>query len=127
MSTVLHGASPCTTEPEPRRPAGTPATPGPASGPVVRGLPCWTADPELFFAEEPAAIDAAKQLCADCPIQAGCLAGALDRAEPWGVWGGELFDRGAIVPRKRPRGRPSNVDRARDAAWRTAHDLTSVA
>ena len=25
---------------------------------------------------------------------------------PWGVWGGELLMRGAIVPCKRPRGRP---------------------
>ena len=35
-----------------------------------------------------------------------CLAGALERGEPWGVWGGELLISGAIVPRKRPRGRP---------------------
>jgi hypothetical protein len=30
--------------------------------------------------------------------------------EPWGVWGGELFLRGQIVPRKRPRGRPRKHD-----------------
>src|SRR5260370_1204468 len=39
-----------------------------------------------------------------------CLAGALKRQELWGVWGGELFLRGAIVPRKRPRGRPRKTD-----------------
>ena len=42
-------------------------------------------------------------------MQAACLAGALDRAEPWGVWGGEIFDRGVVIARKRPRGRPRKV------------------
>ncbi len=37
---------------------------------------------------------------------AECLAGALERREPWGVWGGELFVSGVVVARKRPRGRP---------------------
>ena len=41
-----------------------------------------------------------------CRARLACLAGALDRAEPWGVWGGELLMYGAIVPHKRPRGRP---------------------
>ena len=68
-------------------------------------LPC-TDDPEVFFAESPDEVEAAKALCRECPARAACLAGALGRREPWGVWGGELFLRGAIVPRKRPRGRP---------------------
>jgi WhiB family transcriptional regulator, redox-sensing transcriptional regulator len=69
-------------------------------------LPCRLNDPELFFAESPADIETAKALCRDCPVRAECLAGALDRAEPWGVWGGELFISGVVVARKRPRGRP---------------------
>lgn len=68
-------------------------------------LACRT-DPELFFAEAPADVELAKALCVDCPIRRACLAGALERREPWGVWGGELFVRGVIVARKRPRGRP---------------------
>jgi len=68
-------------------------------------LPCRT-EPELFFAESPADVELAKALCLDCPIRKACLAGALERGEPWGVWGGELFVRGEIVARKRPRGRP---------------------
>ncbi|MGH3389076.1 MAG: WhiB family transcriptional regulator [Actinomadura sp.] len=68
-------------------------------------LPCRM-DPELFFAEAPADVELAKALCLDCPIRRACLAGALERQEPWGVWGGELFVRGVIVARKRPRGRP---------------------
>jgi WhiB family transcriptional regulator, redox-sensing transcriptional regulator len=69
-------------------------------------LPCRLVDPELFFAEAPADVEAAKALCLDCPIRERCLAGALQRREPWGVWGGELFAQGVVVARKRPRGRP---------------------
>lgn len=73
------------------------------------GLPC-TEDPELFFAEAPADVEQAKALCQGCRARISCLAGALERREPWGVWGGELFMRGTIVPRKRPRGRPRKED-----------------
>jgi WhiB family redox-sensing transcriptional regulator len=69
-------------------------------------LPCRLTDPELFFAETPADVEQAKALCRDCPVQEMCLAGALERREPWGVWGGELFVAGIVVARKRPRGRP---------------------
>jgi len=69
-------------------------------------LPCRRVDPEVFFAESPADVESAKALCRDCPVQAACLAGAQERREPWGVWGGELFVQGAIVAQKRPRGRP---------------------
>ena len=72
-------------------------------------LPC-TDDPELFFAEAPADVEAAKALCQGCRIRVACLEGALERHEPWGVWGGELLLRGTIVPRKRPRGRPRKED-----------------
>jgi WhiB family transcriptional regulator, redox-sensing transcriptional regulator len=77
--------------------------------PVGLDLPC-TDDPELFFAEAPADVEEAKALCQGCRIRVACLEGALDRREPWGVWGGELLLRGAIVPRKRPRGRPRKSD-----------------
>jgi WhiB family redox-sensing transcriptional regulator len=72
----------------------------------VRPLPCWAVDPDLFFAESPNDVERAKLVCADCPFRADCLAGALQRREPWGVWGGELVLQGVVVPRKRPRGRP---------------------
>jgi WhiB family redox-sensing transcriptional regulator len=49
-------------------------------------LPCRSFDPELFFAELPADVEYAKSLCTDCPVRATCLAGALERREPWGVW-----------------------------------------
>jgi WhiB family transcriptional regulator, redox-sensing transcriptional regulator len=68
-------------------------------------LPC-AEDPELFFAESPQDVELAKAMCRGCRARLACLAGALEREEPWGVWGGELLLRGAIVPHKRPRGRP---------------------
>ncbi|WP_236240061.1 WhiB family transcriptional regulator [Streptomyces sp. CC228A] len=69
-------------------------------------VPCRSYDPEVFFAESPADVEYAKSLCRTCPLMAACLAGAKERREPWGVWGGELFVQGVVVARKRPRGRP---------------------
>ncbi|MBA2445999.1 MAG: WhiB family transcriptional regulator [Nocardioidaceae bacterium] len=76
-----------------------------AAEPAIQ-LPCRSNDPELFFAESPADVELAKSLCQSCPLRLQCLEGALDRGEPWGVWGGELLVAGAVVARKRPRGRP---------------------
>ncbi len=73
-------------------------------------LPCWTEDPDLWFAESPQSVEDAKALCLPCPLREACLAGALDRQEPWGVWGGQLVVAGVVVARKRPRGRPRKVD-----------------
>ena len=72
--------------------------------------PAASDDAELWFAESPADVEHAKALCIDCPVQALCLDGALERREPWGVWGGELFLQGVVIPRKRPRGRPRKSD-----------------
>ena len=96
-----------------QRRRGSDRADGPTEGlqpaPARRVLPCRVADPELWFAEKPADLEAAKSLCAGCPVRGACLAGALDRAEPWGVWGGEIFDHGVVIARKRPRGRPPKV------------------
>ncbi len=72
-------------------------------------LPCHVGDPDLWFAEKPEDLEQAKALCADCPAKAVCLSGAIDRGEPWGVWGGEIIERGTVIARKRPRGRPKKV------------------
>ncbi len=86
------------------------AVAGPATAlPIGLDLPC-TEDPELFFAESPQDVEQAKAMCQDCRARLACLAGALERREPWGVWGGELLIRGTIVPRKRPRGRPRKTE-----------------
>jgi WhiB family transcriptional regulator, redox-sensing transcriptional regulator len=68
--------------------------------------PCQTENPDLWFAEAAADVEWAKQLCRECPVRLRCLAMALDRGEPWGVWGGEVFDHGRVLPFKRGRGRP---------------------
>lgn len=60
----------------------------------------------LFFSDEPIETARAKAICGKCPLSVACLEGALERAEPWGVWGGELIESGRIVVNKRPRGRP---------------------
>lgn len=60
----------------------------------------------LFFSDELLDIARAKAICARCTLRAECLDGALERAEPWGVWGGELIENGQLVVNKRPRGRP---------------------
>lgn len=78
----------------------------PGSGP----LPCHDVDPEIYFAEQPATIERAKAVCASCPVRDACLAGALARREPWGVWGGELFEHGSVIAFKRARGRPRKSD-----------------
>jgi WhiB family redox-sensing transcriptional regulator len=75
---------------------------------VIAGLelPCFAADAELFFAESPADVEAAKRVCAPCPIRDLCLATALARREPWGVWGGEWFAGGRVMHGRPQRGRP---------------------
>ncbi len=82
--------------------------------PPGRALPCVQAGPDLYFSESPRELELAKQLCRPCPLRTRCLEGAKERGEPWGVWGGEIFERGAVVPRKRPRGRPRKADLERD-------------
>jgi WhiB family redox-sensing transcriptional regulator len=79
-------------------------------------IPCRSEDPELFFAAMPLDVERAKEICGPCPLREECLAGALQRSEPHGVWGGELFVNGVVVPRKRPRGRPRKDDVAATAA-----------
>lgn len=77
-----------------------------ATGVADEQLPCRVNDPELFFADSPEDVEYAKSLCQTCPVRLECLNGALERREPWGVWGGQWFVQGVVVPRKRPRGRP---------------------
>ncbi len=61
---------------------------------------------ELFFSEDLHDIARAKHLCTTCPVRRPCLQAALERHEPCGVWGGELFVNGRVLAHKRRRGRP---------------------
>ena len=60
------------------------------------GLPCQHENPRLWFSHLPAELNLAKLYCHGCPRRQPCLAGAVERAEPTGVWGGQIFDRGRI-------------------------------
>jgi WhiB family redox-sensing transcriptional regulator len=88
---------------EPREP-DSPRPPGPV--PVARCADGHGTLTALFFSDNLVDIARAKAMCARCPLQVSCLAGALEREEPWGVWGGELLSGGRIVANKRPCGRP---------------------
>jgi WhiB family redox-sensing transcriptional regulator len=63
----------------------------------------------VFFSENPLDVVRAKSICAKCTVRELCLARALERAEPYGVWGGEFLHEGKIVAHKRGRGRPRKV------------------
>lgn len=63
----------------------------------------------LFFSEQLDDIARAKAFCRGCAVREACLASALARREPWGVWGGELFANGKVLAHKRKRGRPPKV------------------
>jgi WhiB family redox-sensing transcriptional regulator len=89
-----------------RPPKAVAAAPVATFNPESLALPCERNDGDMWFAEAPSELERAKALCLDCPLRTACLAGALERREPAGVWGGEIFDNGRILARKRPRGRP---------------------
>lgn len=103
----------------------SPTGPPPAAGVPTYGgddLSCVGPQARLFFSEDASSIERAKALCSTCAGRTACLAGALERREPWGVWGGELFDAGTVIEHKRPRGRPRK--------WRSrepGHDSGRVA
>ena len=89
---------------------------GPSQHPVdvqiARKARC--ADPRasytaLFFSENAMDTARAKAICARCEVRRLCLSRALERAEPYGVWGGEFLLDGEIVAVKRGRGRPRRV------------------
>ncbi len=60
----------------------------------------------LFFSDDLIDIARAKAICSKCTLATPCLETALERAEPWGVWGGQLLADGRVVVQKRKRGRP---------------------
>lgn len=90
----------------------------------ITGHEAWRADARCasvdgalaatFFSEELQDIAVAKRICAQCPVMAECLEGALERYEPYGVWGGQLFLNGKVLTTKRRRGRPPKVARPED-------------
>ncbi len=88
---------------------------GRAAG-LIGPLPCRTEDPRLWFSDLPAELEQAKAFCRQCPLRRPCLDGAIERAEPCGVWGGEIFQHGAPTAGKRTRGRPRKSPRRTSCA-----------
>lgn len=70
---------------------------------------CRGEDPNLFFHPEgergsvrTAREQAAKAICASCPVLQQCAAHALAVREPYGVWGGMTEEeRAALISRQR--------------------------
>jgi WhiB family redox-sensing transcriptional regulator len=64
---------------------------------------CRGMDPELFFpsAGDVAGAEAARQVCAGCPVRAQCLDYALRAPETRGVWGGETDRERRTIRKKR--------------------------
>ena len=60
----------------------------------------------LFFSDEEIELARAKAICGRCGLRERCLDGAVERQEPYGVWGGKLVLDGVPVEMKRGRGRP---------------------
>ena len=60
----------------------------------------------MFFSDDPMDIARCQAICSRCVVAEECLAGAVEREEPWGVWGGQIFVDGTVVAEKRRRGRP---------------------
>ena len=65
----------------------------------------------LFFSDDEFDIARAKAVCGKCGLADACLDGALERGEPYGVWGGQLLSEGVVVAVKRGRGRPPKQPR----------------
>ena len=66
----------------------------------------------LFFSDDEFDIARAKAICGKCGLAPTCLDEALERVEPYGVWGGQLVVDGVTVAIKRGRGRPPKHPRA---------------
>jgi hypothetical protein len=67
----------------------------------------------LFFSEDILELARARAICSTCAVRQACLARALERREPYGIWGGHMVIDGELVPDKRGRGRPPKVPRPR--------------
>jgi Transcription factor WhiB/Papain family cysteine protease len=60
----------------------------------------------LFFSDDVIELARARAICSMCEVRQQCLARALERREPYGIWGGEMVIDGQAVADKRGRGRP---------------------
>ena len=98
---------------------------------IHRASPACTTQPGLFFGpdifeDEPPAghaarVDAARKLCASCPVRLACLAYALKTRPDTGVWGGHDADAGELDYLARATARPGEPPADR---WTRKSDRT---
>jgi len=63
---------------------------------------CRFYPPAAFFPSDGVGVDAARKICADCPVAARCLEYALTERIDHGVWGGTSErERRRILKRRR--------------------------
>ncbi|MER7579974.1 WhiB family transcriptional regulator [Kitasatospora sp. NPDC097691] len=80
----------------------------PDGGGDLRGAACVGVDTEVFY-PDPDKIGAgwaerrAKMICAGCPVKSLCLADAMERREPHGVFGGLTANERANLRRRTAR------------------------
>lgn len=68
---------------------------------MARGL-CTNVPPAIFFPSDGAGVDAARKICATCPVREPCLEHALVHRIDHGVWGGcSERERRRILKRRR--------------------------
>lgn len=92
-------------------PATPPGHPRDLGGPWHSEAACRSDEAGLFFApsKEPTAArlsreEAAKRVCARCPVMLECREHALAQPEPYGVWGGmTAAERRVVLARRRRR------------------------
>jgi len=72
---------------------------------------CRGADSHVFFptSEDVGAINAAKEMCAACPVQETCLSYAVETNQTEGIWGG-------LTARQRRRIRRTWLEEQRQAS-----------
>lgn len=91
---------------------------------------CREVDPAVFFlpvGANAADIRAAKQICAGCPVRATCLAGAIERGEQFGIWGGLTEHERAALPRPRRTRKPARIDASVARLTRAGHSAQQIA
>ncbi len=68
---------------------------------MSRGL-CASVPPSTFFPSDGAGVEAARKICAGCPVKDACLEHALTHRIDHGVWGGcSERERRRILQRRR--------------------------
>jgi WhiB family redox-sensing transcriptional regulator len=78
---------------------------------------CLTEDPDLFTSGSETGIRKAKAICGRCFVRADCLAYAPTQPFVTGVWGGELFTEGRIMPWLKPQCRNGHARTLFNTTW----------